>query len=261
MKITKENQIGLCVPDFAENLIATHKKKYFVGTQDFANAERDITSVFSQEGNKNYLFKKTAMIVADRIKAERLLNEDFKFLNRIKEGKKLTYLIDGNSFYRWERVGNFIMCVYVCASPSPQGKWIEYKLWKFNLESGTISYPPNEYNDAFERIMIRFVRLLIFTELSELEVVTLAPDRSVGTRKDGKFVNETKQSIVIVDSTWNKMIFRTTGFAVSGHLRLQRHGQGRSDVKLIYIEEFEKSGYVRKAKAELVNESSATEQQ
>lgn len=254
MKITNKNQIGLSVPFFEKQLIARHKSKYFVGSQDFEKADSEITSLLSQDRNKNYLLKQSAMIIAERIKAERLLDEDFKFLNRVKEGKKITYLIDSNSFYRWERVGDNIMCIYVNANDTPQGKLMQWNLWKFNLDSGNISYPPHEYSDAFEKIMMRFVRLLIFTELSELELVTLAPDRSIGTRRDGKFVNETKSDIVIVDSSWNKMIFRTTGFAVSGHLRLQRHGKGRNDVKLIYIEEFEKHGYVRKAKSELVNE-------
>jgi hypothetical protein len=226
---------------------------------DYSQADKEISSILSQDRNKNYLFKETALIIADRIKAERLLDEDFKFLNRVKEGEKLTYLIDGNSFYRWERIGNTIQCIYVNKTPVMRDgielPYISYNLWKFNLDNGTISYPPKDYSDEFEKIMMRFVRLLIFTELSELEAIILAPDRSIGTRKGGKYVNETNSEIVIVDSTWNKMIFRTTGFAVSGHLRLQRHGKGRNDVKLIYIEEFEKHGYVRKAKSDLVNET------
>ena len=257
MKITKTNQAGLAISIFQEDIIETHKAKYLNNgiPKEGVDCEKSLSelrSIFSQDRNKNYLFKQSALIIAERIKADKLLEENFSFLNRVKEGKKLTYLIDEKCFYRWERVGAQIRCIYIEINLTTG--YIKYHLWKFNLDTGILSYPPHEYSDAFEKVMMRFVRLLIFTELSELETVILAPDRSIGTRKGGKYVNETNSDIVIVDSTWNKMIFRTTGFAVSGHLRLQRHGKGRNDVKLIFIEEFEKHGYVRKAKSELVNE-------
>ena len=261
MKITNKNQAGLAISFFTKDIIETHKAKYLNNGipkegMDCDKSISELRSIFSQDRNKNYLFKQSALIIAERIKADKLLEENFSFLNRVKEGKKLTYLIDEKCFYRWERVGAQIRCIYIEVNPTDTKdlKYIKYHLWKFNLDTGVLSYPPHEYSDAFEKVMMRFVRLLIFTELSELETVILAPDRSIGTRRDGKYVNETKSDIVIVDSTWNKMIFRTTGFAVSGHLRLQRHGKGRNDVKLIYIEEFEKHGYVRKAKSDLVNE-------
>ena len=257
MKITNKNQLGLLVPLFAGEIAEAHKAKYLNNGipkegMDCEKSLSEINSLLSQDRNKNYLFKQSAMIIAERIKADKLLEENFSFLNRVKEGKKLTYLINEKCFYRWERVGAQIRCIYVeMAVVNGSLPFIKYNLWKFNLDSGVLSYPEQEYDEVFEATMMRFVRLLIFTELSELELVTLAPERSIGARRDGKYVNETKSDIVIVDSTWNKMIFRTTGFAVSGHLRLQRHGKGRNDVKLIYIEEFEKHGYVRKAKSNI----------
>ena len=42
---------------------------------------------------------------------------------------------------------------------------------------------------------------------------------------------------------------KSDGFKVSGHLRLQRYGEQKSKVKLIYIDEFEKQGYTRTAKS------------
>jgi hypothetical protein len=62
------------------------------------------------------------------------------------------------------------------------------------------------------------------------------------------YKNFNKKGITILDSTWFTTIVRTEGFKVNGHLRLQPCGAGRTERKLIYIETFEKHGYVRKAK-------------
>jgi hypothetical protein len=66
-----------------------------------------------------------------------------------------------------------------------------------------------------------------------------------------KYINETDISIKIINSTWFTNIVRTTGFAVSGHFRLQPYGKDRKDRKLIWINEFEKQGYTRLAQKDL----------
>ena len=67
-----------------------------------------------------------------------------------------------------------------------------------------------------------------------------------------KIVNDTKIDITYVDSLWKQRI-STDGFSVSGHFRLQPVGEGRKERKLIWIEEFSKDGYNRKATRELVS--------
>lgn len=92
------------------------------------------------------------------------------------------------------------------------------------------------------------IRSLLFLELTEPEILVLPPNKKQGTRKAG-YYNDGDNSITIVDSTWNKFIVRTDGFGVAGHFRLQVHGPGRQQRKLIWINPFEKQGYVRKPKA------------
>jgi hypothetical protein len=125
---------------------------------------------------------------------------------------------------------------------------IFYYMW--GIKSGKLSFPEDEKNEEFFDEMLEFVRLLIFTELSDLETVELRPSQSVGSRRQGKTLNESKNNVTIVDSTWNKILVRSDGFKVAGHLRLQPYGPGLQYRKLKFIEEFEKEGYTRNAKKE-----------
>lgn len=63
-----------------------------------------------------------------------------------------------------------------------------------------------------------------------------------------KYLNELKTKIEIVDSHWFTNIIRTTGFGVRGHFKLQPYGDLGKYRKLIWIDNYEKKGYVRNAK-------------
>lgn len=58
----------------------------------------------------------------------------------------------------------------------------------------------------------------------------------------------TINGIRFLDASWYTTIVRKEGFGVRGHFRLQPCGPHRSDKKLIYIHEYQKNGYVRRAK-------------
>jgi len=95
-------------------------------------------------------------------------------------------------------------------------------------------------------------KLLCFIFLSETEEVILKPGEKMGTRKSGKIINEVRQPLIVVTSKWNVTSVRTEGFAVSGHFRLQPYGEGRKQVRVKWIDPFEKKGYIRTAKKDLV---------
>lgn len=110
-------------------------------------------------------------------------------------------------------------------------------------------YFPNEFSKEFTQIM----QVLTFVELGDIEIVQLEGGRNNGKSKsDGKIHNSSNYTIYVVDSTWNKLIIRTEGFAVRGHFRLQPCGPNHIDRKLTWIDAFEKHGYTRKPKAEIV---------
>ena len=122
---------------------------------------------------------------------------------------------------------------------------IFYYMW--GIKNGKLHFPPDERNEDFYNEMMEFVRLLIFTELVDIETVELAPKQSAGTRKQGKWLNESNTNVRIIDSSWNKVLIKGQSFSVTGHLRMQPCGPGLKYRKPIWIDEFEKEGYTRNA--------------
>jgi hypothetical protein len=69
-----------------------------------------------------------------------------------------------------------------------------------------------------------------------------------------KYVTDIKSNVEIVDSNWFTTIIHSNGFNVSGHFRLQPIGHGRNERRLIWIKDFEKHGYTRRARVEVQKE-------
>lgn len=64
-----------------------------------------------------------------------------------------------------------------------------------------------------------------------------------------KYINDTKSKITIYDSTWFTNLVKSDAFKVRGHFRLQpKKKDGEWTKELIWINEFQKKGYLRKAK-------------
>ena len=90
-------------------------------------------------------------------------------------------------------------------------------------------------------------KLLCFIFLSENEYEVLQPGQSKGTKKSGKVLNELPVPVTIINSKWNVTSIRRDGFWVSAHFALRRCGPGRTASRVVFIDAFEKQGYVRGA--------------
>lgn len=85
-----------------------------------------------------------------------------------------------------------------------------------------------------------------FINNCEIETKIVAPSKK---ERDAnvKFYNESKSPFTILNCNWFTNLVRDTPFSVKGHLRWQPCGEGHKKRKLIWIDEFEKSGYKRNA--------------
>lgn len=102
--------------------------------------------------------------------------------------------------------------------------------------------------DYFFFNSIYLMKVMLFIELSKDKVSykTILPKSKTGhILKGDLFKNESKLSITQVDSLWNIESVNIGEYKVRGHFRLQRCGVGLSEVKLIYINEFKKTQYIR----------------
>jgi hypothetical protein len=85
-----------------------------------------------------------------------------------------------------------------------------------------------------------------FIKNCEIETKVLQPKEK--HRQEGiKYYNESKSPITILNCNWFTNLVRDIPFSVKGHFRWQPCGEKLQRRKLIWIEEFEKSGYNRKA--------------
>jgi hypothetical protein len=97
--------------------------------------------------------------------------------------------------------------------------------------------------------------ILPFLEFAECEtkIINSKHARRTVVGKD-KYVTDIPLNIKVVDSNWFTTIVRSEGFNVSGHFRLQPVGAERSQRKLVWIKDFEKHGYTKRARIEIERE-------
>lgn len=90
----------------------------------------------------------------------------------------------------------------------------------------------------------------LFINYAEIEKKEVQPSRQIWEGPTCLYNNKTKSPITVIDSTWFTHLVSSGAFKVSGHYRLQPYGHGLTKKKLIWINDFEKTGYTRKAKIE-----------
>lgn len=110
-------------------------------------------------------------------------------------------------------------------------------------------------DQTIERLINYALNILLFKQFAEIETVVTEGKKSKGSSKikinHEKYLNESPIPIEIIDSNWFRKLIRTGAFNVSGHFRLQPYGTNLSLRKLIWINEFEKKGYIRKPTKEI----------
>lgn len=92
-------------------------------------------------------------------------------------------------------------------------------------------------------------KAVLFATLNFLRYAKIETKYLHSTKKcnlnDNKYVNNSTEDITVVDSTWFTTLIKSDAFKVSGHFRLQPYKDRK---ELIWINEFEKTGYRREAK-------------
>lgn len=92
------------------------------------------------------------------------------------------------------------------------------------------------------------VVLEMFKQYAQVETVLIKPNKKEVVNQEG-VLNETSFDVTYLDSKWFTNIIRSDGFSVRGHFRLQpKKVNGEWTRELIWISEFQKHGYVHKAR-------------
>ncbi len=194
--------------------------------------------ILSNSNSEIFLITESVYTPAGRVK----IGENFTctLMQNIRQGM-YTYLLGKNEMIAFVHNENIIKGLFY--------NDLENIAFEFGYDTKNDNYYyPKEYNKQFTKI----TQLITFIELGDIEIKILPPGRNNNKPKnEGKVHNSSNFTVYVVDSSWNQLIVRTEGFAVLGHFRLQPYGPSHSLRKLIWIDAFEKHGYVRRPKAEI----------
>lgn len=131
----------------------------------------------------------------------------------------------------------------------------------YTLEPGIATVKDELYEKRIEQCSNNMFYLLdvsLFLKYADVEVINIyGNQRKTLPDKSDVFENKSGVRVQYIDSRWVREIIRTEGFKVRGHFRLQpiKDEDGEWTRKLIYIKEFEKHGYHRRALKTLENQT------
>ncbi len=172
---------------------------------------------------------------------------DWSVFGHLPDCKK-TFIFLNNEVLRILVRGDFISFCHLSFSRTDKQNGFGNSYWVmfyFNRRTNELC-SHFEHSDVTSKEEFIY-KLLCFIFLSENTEEVVSPGRKHGTKKKGKFINELDVPVTIINSKWNITSIRTEGFPVSGHFRLQPTGPERKITKMIWINPFEKKGYVRKS--------------
>jgi hypothetical protein len=153
-------------------------------------------------------------------------------------------------------IGMFIVCDFNSVEGQVESAHIKAfkgreKWYDFIFNKGKWKEELTEQEAVLTQLSAAFT---FFIENAEVEV-TYLDKRSGINAFNCYYINNTNKNVKIYDSRWIRSIVMSESFNVRGHFRLQPHGEGRSKRKLIWVDEFEKQGYTRRAGKEIQEES------
>lgn len=211
---------------------------------------KSLVSVLSYNDQKAYYVTETVLDKLELLKVKPKEDDHYDWsVFKDLTNQKNTFIFPNNSLLRMMIANDIIHFCHLefqlKNKQTGQGecKWVMFYL---NRKTGELC---NHFEHVDVKAIEKFIYcLLCFVYLSENEEIILQPNQKIGTRKQGKVINELKVPITIINSRWNVTTIRTEGFSVRGHFAIRWSGTGRSTAKLVFIEPFEKKGYIRLAK-------------
>lgn len=114
-------------------------------------------------------------------------------------------------------------------------------------------YINNKRDEIYWQVFI--IAFCLFKKYCDIETKEISPSNRRAKVGGEKYLNETDKRIKILDCTWFTNLVISGAFGVSGHLRWQPYGPGLKQKKLIWISDYQKEGYVRKAKVLIQKEN------
>lgn len=217
-----------------------------------------ITTAINNCKKGYYLSQQIYETISDDIKIQNKLNE---FLHELEPANGIMLLPNSNflgivnsiSYAVGYNEGNKNHLMFSMGFHSERGLemfstgwFLNHKFKAFNAIADDMNFHIDK-EEAIEKFINFMMNILLFMQFAEIETVITEGKQSSGKSKikinNEKYLNESTIPIEIIDSNWFRRLIRTGAFKVNGHFRLQPYGKNNSQRKLIWINEYEKSGY------------------
>lgn len=255
-----------------ENLMDPNLLEPFMQFANWKQSDLDIRRERLENLHKNnshrlFLITKAVQKHSELIKFERIKLGWFRNV----KSQSSTYILNKNEFFRFVvNKGKEIYVLHFYRDPNitdetverfiqsgyPNAEFYGYKFDTFIIYIDEQKHPDGFMpdNTVWGQDPVnreRFLKLMLFIELSEPEVHIIKNNGKVkltnGDKREDedKFKNESGVDVTLINTLWNKIVINETGFSVKGHIRIQPYGPGREWYKPIWINEFQKSGYIR----------------
>lgn len=174
------------------------------------------------------------------------------------EGCYVVYRVKNNCLTLWifqDSIDKYlsIPTYYICVSPKDRikGKGHQLDCMIVELLDNCIEVNLRDYIDMV-------LDYLCLRQWAEVQLGKISTKVKVEIKKNKKIqiITESGLDYYIFDSKWYTEIVNNESFQVSGHFRLQPYGDGTR--KMIWINEFTKKGYHRKATIDKVKDGDVT---
>lgn len=174
------------------------------------------------------------------------------------EGSYVVYRIKNGCLTLWVFQDNIdkylsIPTYYICASPKDEIKGAGHQLdcMVLPLLDNCVEVNLKDYIS----MVLDYLCLRLWAEVQLGQVSTIVK-KDIKKNKKIQTVTESGLDYYTFDSKWYTEISNNESFQVSGHFRLQPYGDGSK--RLIWINEFTKNGYHRKATIDKVKDGDVT---
>lgn len=237
--------------------------------EETLKVRRDSMRLVSLPAEKNFLVSKKVQAMASTIRFEKI--EPKVFLELPLESAAL--ILDKYRFFRIEKVEDKILAAYFYPyvdtdKSQPLEEMglpnVRYNTFVLDAAGGEIHFSnhnqeviPEERRIVDHQIEKQKLlwQILTFMFYAEPEMIVVEPDKKITLDaslavENNKVLNESLMDVTLVASDWNRVTIVAGGFEVRGHLRFQAYGKGFSERKLIWIDSFQKHGYVRGRRSE-----------
>lgn len=205
--------------------------------------------------SKNYFVTKSITEKLDLLKVKRQADGQFNWsiFNHIPV-QKATFILPDQKVLRVKFYGNMVYFMFVeVVGHGNDGfepgykttNWVHFFYKKTPNGAELCEHWSHLHVNQIEEYIYK---LFCFIYLSDTEEVIVQPGHGYGTKKQGKFINPFKLPLIVVNSNWNVTSIRDTPYPVSGHFAIRWTGAGRTLPRTVWIDPFEKKGYIRKAK-------------